>query len=67
MPALQGGKPTNGFALFQRDPAGQIAAVLTYIRNSFGKAAPAVSAEQVKALRDEAGKAPLNPMELKTP
>ncbi len=34
----------------------QIAAVLTYVRNSFGNSAPAVTPEQVKALRGEVGK-----------
>ena len=34
----------------------QIAAVLTYVRNSFGNSAPAVSAEEVAALRGEVGK-----------
>ena len=34
----------------------QIAAVLTYIRNSFGNSAPAVSASAVAALRGEVGK-----------
>jgi mono/diheme cytochrome c family protein len=31
---------------------GQVAAVVTYIRNAWGNAAPAVSADTVKALRD---------------
>ena len=30
---------------------GQVAAVLTYIRNSWGNAAPAVTADQVAKLR----------------
>ena len=34
----------------------QIAAVLTYVRNSFGNKASAVKAEQVEALRGEVGK-----------
>lgn len=47
---------------FQTDE--QIAAVLTYVRNSFGNAASPVTPEQVKALRGEAGKAPLTEAEL---
>ncbi len=39
---------------FQADE--QIAAVLTYIRNSFGNAAPPVITEMVTALRNETGK-----------
>ena len=42
----------------------QIAAVLTYVRNSFGNSAPAVKPEQVKALRGEVGKPPLTAVEL---
>ena len=34
----------------------QIAGVLTYIRNSFGNKAYAVTPEQVKAMRGEVGK-----------
>ncbi len=34
----------------------QIAGVLTYIRNSFGNKAWAVTPEQVKAMRGEVGK-----------
>jgi mono/diheme cytochrome c family protein len=50
----------------------QIAAVLTYIRNSFGNQASAVTPEQVLALRSEAGKpmltvADLEPVVAPTP
>jgi len=42
----------------------QIAAVLTYVRNSFGNHAGVVKPEDVKALRGEVGKPPLTPAEL---
>jgi quinoprotein glucose dehydrogenase len=42
----------------------QIAAVLTYVRNSFGNSAPAVTPAQVKALRGEVGKPPLTEADL---
>ncbi|MCU0748110.1 MAG: cytochrome c [Akkermansiaceae bacterium] len=45
----------------------QIAAVLTYVRNSFGNSAPAVTAEQVKALRSEVGKPQLTLADLAMP
>ncbi|MEY2821481.1 MAG: hypothetical protein RL105_1053, partial [Verrucomicrobiota bacterium] len=45
----------------------QIAAVLTYVRNSFGNSAPAVKPEQVKALRGEAGKPMLTQADLVAP
>ncbi len=45
----------------------QIAAVLTYVRNSFGNSAPAVKPEQVKALRGEAGKPMLTQADLVPP
>ena len=45
----------------------QIAAVLTYVRNSFGNKAPAVKPEQVKALRGEVGKPPLTEADLTKP
>ncbi len=45
----------------------QIAAVLTYVRNSFGNAATAVTPAEVKALRGEAGKPPLIQAELIAP
>jgi mono/diheme cytochrome c family protein len=45
----------------------QIAAVLTYVRNSFGNKASAVKPEQVAALRSEAGKPPLTVEDLTKP
>ena len=42
----------------------QIAAVLTYVRNSFGNSAPAITPEQVKALRGEVGKPMLTEADL---
>jgi len=42
----------------------QIAAVLSYVRNSFGNSAPAVTPEQVKALRGEVGKPVLTEADL---
>ena len=44
-----------------------IAAVLTFVRNSFGNKAPAVKAEQVKALRGEVGKPALTMADLVKP
>jgi mono/diheme cytochrome c family protein len=41
-----------------------VAAVLTFVRNSFGNSAPPVSAEQVKALRGEIGKPMLTEADL---
>ncbi|MES2922178.1 MAG: HEAT repeat domain-containing protein [Verrucomicrobiota bacterium] len=45
----------------------QIAAVLTYVRNSFGNSAPPVTAAAVAALRSEVGKPPLTAAELTQP
>lgn len=45
----------------------QIAAVLTYVRNSFGNKAPAVKPEQVAALRSEVGKPQITAQELTKP
>jgi quinoprotein glucose dehydrogenase len=42
----------------------QIAAVLTYVRNSFGNAASPVTPAQVKALRGEVGQPPLTEADL---
>lgn len=42
----------------------EVAAVLTYIRNSFGNSAPPVLPEQVKMLRSEIGKPPLKQADL---
>ncbi len=50
---------------FQSDE--QIAAVLTYVRNSFGNKASAVIPSQVKALRGEVGLPPVKASELKAP
>ncbi len=58
--------PTGMAALaYQTDE--QIAAVLTYIRNSFGNKASAVKPEQVAALRSEVGKPQLTVEELTQP
>lgn len=46
----------GGMAALAYQTDEQIAAVLSYVRNSFGNTAPAVNAEQVKALRGEVGK-----------
>lgn len=45
----------------------QIAAVLTYVRNSFGNKASAVTADQVKAFRGEVGAPALKASDLKAP
>lgn len=45
----------------------QIAAVLTYVRNSFGNKASAVTPDQVKALRSEVGKPMLTEADLVKP
>jgi mono/diheme cytochrome c family protein len=45
----------------------QIAAVLTYVRNSFGNKASAVTADQVKAFRGEVGQPALKATDLKAP
>ncbi len=50
---------------FQSDE--QIAAVLTYVRNSFGNKAAAVKAEQVTSLRVEVGKPQITVAELTKP
>lgn len=50
---------------FQSDE--QIAAVLTYVRNSFGNKASSVIPAQVKALRGEVGLPPVKASELKAP
>jgi len=49
---------------FQTDE--QIAAVLTYVRNSFGNSAPPVLPEQVKMLRGEVGKPMLTAADIHT-
>ena len=45
----------------------QVAAVLTYVRNSFGNSAPPVTAAEVAALRGEVGKPPLTAADLIQP
>jgi hypothetical protein len=45
----------------------QIAAVLTYVRNSFGNSAPAVTPAEVAALRGEVGKPMLTAADLIAP
>ena len=45
----------------------QIAAVLTYVRNSFGNSAPAVTPAEVTALRSEVGKPKVTVKELTPP
>jgi len=45
----------------------QIAAVLTFVRKSFGNDAPAVTPEEVTALRGEVGKPQLTQAELISP
>jgi hypothetical protein len=45
----------------------QIAAVLTYVRKSFGNHSPAVTAAEVTALRGEVNKAPLTQSDLIAP
>lgn len=57
----------NGMAPLAAMPDDQIAAVLTYVRNSFGNKASGVTAEQVQALRSEVGKPQLTAAELVKP
>jgi hypothetical protein len=57
--------PTGMVALPQSSE--QIAAVLTYIRNSFGNRGTAVTTEMVEALRDEIGKPQLKVSDLLVP
>jgi mono/diheme cytochrome c family protein len=45
----------------------EVAAVLTYIRSNFGNTSGPVTADQVKALRDEVGKPPLKATDLIDP
>lgn len=69
-PITVAGKEYNfpgGMAALSYQTDDQIAAVLTYIRNSFGNKASAVTAEQVKALRGEVGKPQVTAAELITP
>jgi mono/diheme cytochrome c family protein len=69
-PITVSGKEYNfpaGMAALAYQTDEQIAAVLTYVRNSFGNKAPAVKPEQVAALRSEVGKPQLTPAELTKP
>lgn len=69
-PITVAGKEYNfpaGMAALAYQNDEQIAAVLTYVRNSFGNKAPAVKPEQVAALRSEVGKPPLTQADLIKP
>jgi mono/diheme cytochrome c family protein len=57
----------GGMAALAYQTDDQIAAVLTYVRNSFGNKAPAVKPEQVAALRSEVGKPQITAAELTKP
>lgn len=54
--------PMAAFSYLNDD---QVAAVITYIRNSFGNKASAVTADQVKAFRGEVGRPALKAADLK--
>jgi mono/diheme cytochrome c family protein len=69
-PITVAGKEYNfpaGMAALAYQTDDQIAAVLTYARNSFGNKASAVKPEQVAALRSEVGKPPITAAELTKP
>lgn len=69
-PITVAGKEYNfpaGMAALNYQNDEQIAAVLTYIRNSFGNKASAVKPEQVEALRGEVGKPRLTVKDLVQP
>ena len=69
-PITVSGKEYNfpaGMAALPYQTDEQIAAVLTYVRNSFGNKASAVKPEQVAALRSEVGKPPLTVQDLTQP
>lgn len=69
-PITVAGKEYNmpgGMAALSYQTDEQIAAVLTFIRNSFGNKAPAVKPAQVAALRSEVGKPPVTAAELIKP
>lgn len=69
-PITVAGKEYNmpgGMAPMSYQTDEQIAAVATYIRNSFGNKASAVTAAQVAALRSEVGKPPVTAAELTKP
>jgi mono/diheme cytochrome c family protein len=57
----------GGMAPLAYQTDAQIAAVLTYVRNSFGNTAAAVTPDQVAALRSEAGKPKLRASDLIPP
>jgi quinoprotein glucose dehydrogenase len=57
----------GGMAVLAYQTDDQIAAVLTYVRNSFGNSAPAVTAAAVAALRGEVGKPPVSAADLAAP
>jgi len=69
-PLKVAGKDYNfavGMAALSYQTDEQIAGVLTYVRNSFGNKASAVTAAQVAALRSEVGKPQLPTEELVKP
>ncbi len=69
-PITVSGKEYNfpvGMAALAYQNDEQIAAVITYVRNSFGNKASAVTPEQVAALRSEVGKPPLTAQDLTKP
>lgn len=69
-PITVAGKEYNmpgGMAALSYQTDEQIAAVLTFVRNSFGNKASAVKPEQVAALRSEVGKPPVTAAELIKP
>jgi mono/diheme cytochrome c family protein len=58
---------TGGMASLAYQTDDQIAAVLTYVRQSFGNSAPPVTPGEVKALRSEVGKPQVSPSALIPP
>ena len=69
-PITVAGKEYNmpgGMAALAYQTDEQIAGVLTYVRNSFGNKASAVTPEQVAALRSEVGKPQITAQELTKP
>jgi quinoprotein glucose dehydrogenase len=69
-PITVNGKEFNmpgGMAALAYQTDDQIAAVLTYIRSSFGNSAPPVTSAAVAALRGEVGKPPVTAAELAPP
>lgn len=69
-PITVAGKEYNypvGMAALPYQTDEQIAAVLTYVRNSFGNQAAPVTPAQVSALRSEVGKPPLTAQDLVKP